>query len=356
MIDGLNFLRREERLAITLKRLYKSYGYRRFRLSSFDEYSLYSDNQSFLDGKDVISFSAGGKLLALRPDVTLSIIKNGVFGGNPQKLFYDEKVYRKTARGGFSEVSQIGVEIIGDTDIAAEIEICALTLNTLSAVGGDYVLDLSHTGIVSKTLESLNLKGGDGAFALRCLECKNVHDFKRFAEAQVLPAREASNFIKLMTVPGKDAKRYLDEINNTVDISEEIKELDAIINFTGEEHVNIDFSIGGDTEYYNGLIFKGYVNGIPHAVLSGGRYDRLIGKFTKGGKALGFALYLGELCKYFEEAPDMPDAVLIYGSDNALAALKKAEKLRAQGINLLMCGKPPEGFDGKIYYAENCND
>lgn len=349
---NLDFLRREERVSISLKALYKSYGYKEFKLSSFDEYSLYADNQSFIGGKDVIAFSAGGKLMALRPDVTLSIIKNGRFTDGTHKLFYDEKVYRKTAGGGFSEVSQIGVEIIGGVDAAAEAELCTLVLKTLAAVGGDYVLDLSHTGIVSKIIQSLNLSAADAAFALRCLESKNVHDFMRFAKSKRLDGQKVNAFTGLMNVPAKDAKRALEEISKTVEISEEIAELDKIITFVGGDKINIDFSIGGDTEYYNGVIFKGYVNGIPHAVLSGGRYDRLLNKFQKGGKATGFALYLGEICRYGEDKPAGPDAVLIYDGENALTALKKAEELRAKGINLLTCKTVPEGFAGKIYFAE----
>ena len=79
-------LRREERYALKLKNLYASYGYDEYKLCGFEDYSLYTENKSFLDGKGVLSFSVGGKTLALRPDVTLSVIKNvNVCDGTQQK-------------------------------------------------------------------------------------------------------------------------------------------------------------------------------------------------------------------------------------------------------------------------------
>lgn len=353
--NNFNFLTKEQKLSITLKALYKSYGYNEFRLPGFDEYSLYADNQSFIGGKDVVSFSVGGKLLALRPDVTLSIIKNGKSLGNTQKLFYDEKVYRKTARGGLAEVSQIGVEIIGDADIVSEAELCTLILKTLAEVNGDFVLDFSHTGIIVKLLDSLNLNGSNRTFAVKCLEGKNVHDFIRFAKNTNLDESKTQAFMSLINLSARsaEAKLTLDSINKIIDISEEIDEMFSLIEYVGGSKINIDFSIGGDTDYYNGLIFKGYVKGVPHAVLSGGRYDKLLSKFGRTEKAMGFALYLGELCKYLQDEQSMPDAVLVYSDESPSAVLQMAEDLRNNGIKLLTCKSVPAGFNGKIYYAEN---
>ena len=346
----------EERVCEKIKKLFENYGFKRYKLSSFDEYSVYSENLSFFGGKDVISFSAGGKLLALRPDVTLSIIKNGRFGKDTQKLFYDEKVYRKTPNGSFAEVSQLGAEVIGNVDILSEAELCLLALKTLSAVGRDYVLDLSHTGAVSKIMEKLGVSDSDKKIVLRCLESKNADEFKRFAEEKKLNKDAVESIVKLMTVPSERARDVLGEISGSIDLSEELKELDEIINFAANGKINIDFSLGGDTEYYNGLFFKGYVKGVPRAVLSGGRYDGLLKKFKKGESAAGFALYLGEICKYTEDKPSRPDAVLVYGGGNARTALIRAEKLRSEGIGLLTAREIPEGFEGEIYYAENGDD
>ena len=77
MIDE-NLLKREEKAIITLRSLYRKYGYMPYKMNKFEEYELYMRNKEFLVSDRIITFNdTNGKLLALKPDVTLSIIKNG---------------------------------------------------------------------------------------------------------------------------------------------------------------------------------------------------------------------------------------------------------------------------------------
>lgn len=347
-----NFLKAEERILLRLKSLYQSFGYEEYKLSSFEEYSLYAENQSFLSFKDVITFNAGGKLFALRPDVTLSIAKNV----NPiptHKLYYDEKVYRKSAGGGFAEVSQIGVEIIGQDDAVARAELCALMLGTLERVGRNYMVDASHMGIIVKVLDRMELNDGERAFALDCLRSKNVHDFLRFASRRGIAEEYVRAFEGLITLPAERtaALAALSGISQTVDIRSEISELEELISLSGGT-IDLDFSIVGDANYYNGMIFKGYVEGVPHAVLSGGRYDRLLDKFGKSGQAVGFALYLGELGRYLDEPCIQPEIALLYNDQSQDNGLVLASMLRAEGRKVLLCREIPAGFSGEVRRVE----
>ena len=76
-----------------------------------------------------------------------------------------------------------------------------------------------------------------------------------------------------------------------------LEELQALQNALGEagRGIRLDLSMADEMEYYNGLVFTGYVAGIPCAVLKGGRYDYLMQRFTPGANAIGFAIYLDEL-------------------------------------------------------------
>ena len=74
-------LRASEKIAFALRALYKKYGYLPYHMSKFEVYDLYAKNKDFLRGGGGITFNdTDGKLLALKPDVTLSIIKNGIDG------------------------------------------------------------------------------------------------------------------------------------------------------------------------------------------------------------------------------------------------------------------------------------
>ena len=108
-----------ERLTFSLRELYSRYGYRPYRMSKFEDYDLYSRNKDFLISDQVITFTdIGGKLKALKPDVTLSIIKNHT-DGDTKKLYYNENVYRVSkGTNSYKELMQAGVECIGDVDSA----------------------------------------------------------------------------------------------------------------------------------------------------------------------------------------------------------------------------------------------
>ena len=140
-----NILKNEERAVFALRALYKNYGYSPFKMSKFEEYDLYVRNKDFLVGDSVITFNdTDGKLLAMKPDVTLSIIKNTVDEDNvKRKVFYNENVYRvspKTHR--FKEIMQTGIECIGDIDITDVYEVVFLAAKSLSLISPDFVLDI----------------------------------------------------------------------------------------------------------------------------------------------------------------------------------------------------------------------
>ena len=73
----VEILTNQEKAVNKLRSLYLSYGYLSYKMSKFEEYDLYATNKDFLVSDRVITFTdTDGKLLALKPDVTLSILKN----------------------------------------------------------------------------------------------------------------------------------------------------------------------------------------------------------------------------------------------------------------------------------------
>ena len=89
-------LKNDEKAIFKLRELYSRYGYMRYKVSKFEEYDLYARNKSFLISENILTFTdTDGRLMALKPDVTLSIIKNiGNASEGVHKLYYNENVYR----------------------------------------------------------------------------------------------------------------------------------------------------------------------------------------------------------------------------------------------------------------------
>ncbi len=119
----LNVLRPQERVSLQLRLLYEQEGFRKYHMGRFEEYGLYQENRRFLSSEQVITFTdLDGRLLALKPDVTLSIAKNAQVGpGGCGRYYYQENVYRPSQESHtFREISQMGLECIGAVDDAAD--------------------------------------------------------------------------------------------------------------------------------------------------------------------------------------------------------------------------------------------
>ena len=106
---------------------------------------------------------------------------------------------------------------------------------------------------------------------------------------------------------------------------DELRTLYSMIKGTGyEEHIRVDFSIINDMNYYNGIVFAGFIDGISSGVLSGGRYDRLVHKMGKRAGAVGFAIYLDLLTEMDAVTDEYDvDVLIIYGADATLSEITK---------------------------------
>ena len=143
-------LTRDEIAVFTLRALYSEYGYSQYKMSKFEEYELYVRNKDFLVSDNVITFTdTDGRLLALKPDVTLSIIKNNK--DNPDGLIktqYNENVYRISgSTHSFSELMQVGIECIGNVGDGEISEVLFLASKSLDSISEDNVLAISQLDI-----------------------------------------------------------------------------------------------------------------------------------------------------------------------------------------------------------------
>ena len=169
-------LRRAEAATLRLRGLYESYGYRKYRMGRFEEYSLYAANKSFLLGENVPTFTdLDGRLMALKPDVTLSIAKNTKADKNTcEKVYYLESVYRESKESHtYKEISQMGLECMGGVDDCVIAEVLALALKSLADFETDYVLKISNMDFVVGLMEELPVNADQKDIILGLIRTKN---------------------------------------------------------------------------------------------------------------------------------------------------------------------------------------
>ena len=169
----------QEQVLFSLDALYYRRGYSRYKMSKFEEYDLYARNKDFLVDRSIITFmDTNGQLLALKPDVTLSIVKNSRDDETLlQKLYYNETVYRVSKSNcRFRELMQVGLECLGAIDDYCVCEVLTLAAQSLQAISPDSILDISHLGLLEELLDGIGIPAAQKAAALQCIGQKNIHE------------------------------------------------------------------------------------------------------------------------------------------------------------------------------------
>lgn len=324
-----------ERVASALRQLYAGYGYAPFKVQKFERYDLYAEFRRFLESEQILTFTdTDGRLMAMKPDVTLSIVKDTA-DGDTRKVFYHEAVYREQRRGeGFKEIAQMGLECLGELDAYAVGEVVMLAARSLRAIAERCILDVSHAGVVSGVVEDRVMTDEQRAAIFAAVGAKNIPALRQLcpddATAETLaalvslygPLAETLEQAKTIPLPRQSREALA-----------ELETLSRQLSVYGLGFVNLDFSVVNDVDYYNDVVFRGFVAGAAQGVLSGGRYDRLLQRMGKPGGAMGFAVYLDRLERVQEATADFDADVLLLcaSDDDAALAAQTAEELRAGG-------------------------
>ena len=257
-------------------------------------------------------FDSRGDLLALRPDVTLQIARMCAtrLAGQPGpfRFRYQERVFREAEgrpQAEAREMTQVGVELIGEAGAKADAEVVALFAESLLCAGAkDFRISIATVGVLRALLAS----------------CGVNEEWKE----GVLSAYHASNFVKLEELTSEDgareagvppvfasAIRSLSRIRGGREAVERVRDLvsplgcqdglddlDRVLDLLAEkgltDRILVDFSVMSSFDYYTGIVFVAFAPALGAPLGSGGRYDNTIGAFGESRPAAGFAFYLDQ--------------------------------------------------------------
>ena len=273
-------LQPKERASFALRALYEAAGCRKYHMGRFEEYGLYQENRSFLSSEQVITFTdLDGRLLALKPDVTLSIAKTAQPApGETLRYYYHENVYRPSAESHtFKEISQMGLEMLGAVGEAQVQQAVCLAARSLDALGAEWVLEVSHMGYLFGLFDALGVPDAARAKLLEKLREKNAHELRAAAGDAGLADAAADILCSVLSLCGS----YADTLAKAAALCRNdamraaVAELEALavpLEKAGGV-IRLDMTLAGEMEYYNGLVFQGYLKALPRPLLKGGRYD-----------------------------------------------------------------------------------
>ena len=325
MKNYIKNMSKKDLVLLNIRKMYDSYGYKKISLPSFEEYDLYNENKDFIDRNVLTVMSPNGKLLALRPDITLSVAKKVSKDQSLKysKIYYQENTYNLTKYVGYGEDEQLGIELIGKESTFLDFEIINLAVKSLDIINKKSMIVLSHAGFISSVFENFDLEYEIKEEILDCINRKNSHDIQKILKSNEHISENVKKLIyKIPELSGnlenieKELLKY--EINgNTKKILSELKQLNSLLmKFYKKSKIIFDFSVVKNLNYYNGIILQGYIEDFPNVILTGGRYDKLFEKFGVDTGAVGFAILTDGLKGYYKDT-DKKDFEVLIAYDNS---------------------------------------
>ncbi len=347
----------EERATLALRSLYEKYGYLPYKMTKFEEYDLYVKNRDFLVSDNLITFTdTNGRLMALKPDVTLSIIKNLGSTGSVKKLYYNENVYRTSGwasgtEGTFREIMQVGLECIGDIDTYSVSEVLMLAAMSLKCISGESILDISHLGVLEDVFSCMGISAEAEKKIFEHADEKSASSIREICLSDGCTGEDADALASVMAEYGRPGE-VMDKIGKLfggIAGRDNFRELEAAVACLSSagvtDMIRMDPGLVEDIRYYNGVVMKGYIKGVPQAVLSGGQYDKLLRRMGKDQKAIGFAVYMDTLERLRDASGKYDVDLLISYSDRAdpETVMKEAAAAVAKGWTVRVAKGIPEG-------------
>lgn len=288
------------------------------------------------------------RLMVVRPDSTMPIARMTATRlreqSLPVRLCYSQSVYRNkpSMRGRSDEIRQTGIELIGSSSKRAELEVMANALEVLASFKTEgYRFEIGHIGFFKALVNKLDC-GSEVTENIRSLiEVKNYPALNDLLD--ILGDNEATHALRQLPrlFGGEEvfeAAAALYSDNEALEVLAELHDTyDKICALGYSDVVTIDLGLVNKIDYYTGSVFKGYIEGCGDAVLSGGRYDKLLSEFGYDVPAAGFAVNVDAVARTEMKSSDYspkPVDVIVFGTDGyETEAVIHSRKLISQGCS-----------------------
>lgn len=302
----------------------------------------------------------GERDVALRYDLTVPLAR--VVAQYPElprpfRRFQIAPVWRaeKPARGRFREFFQCDGDIVGSPDVIADAEIIQMGTDMLRALGVEkFTVRINNRKILSGLMSEIGVEPGPAEMGiLRTIDkLPKIGEEKTrglLASENALEASAIDRIFEFLSIEGspREIQARLEGFYPADGVGAlGVKELGEVLDFLETvgllERVAVDLSIARGLNYYTGTIYETFLDDLPGfgAVMSGGRYDGLIGTFSREeipgvGISLGIDRLLaglGELGLLSEETTTASVLVTIFDPDLVAPAARAASKIREAGV------------------------
>ena len=303
-----------------------------------------------------------GRILLLRPDVTAQIARSvamGMVGEHfPLRLSYRATVFRYEPEhaGRDREIFQVGAELIGADDASADSEIIILLIECLRQVGlHSFKISLGHVGFFKGLLVRAGLSPEGQKRAEQAAARKDVPRLGEILSQERVTKQSAHRILDALELCGQadvlsKGRALAKGERPLVQALDRLASVYQVLCETGfQEAVLLDLGEFRGFDYYDGIVFDVFTDGIGVELGGGGRYDHLIGRFGRNLPSTGFALNVDRLFRGLnlsERTKSVGSEVLVVaplGLSTKLVSV--AQQLRRAGIRTVQRAIDPLGRD-----------
>lgn len=314
----------KNRLESRLASVFGAYGYNEVVPATLEYYDSFLPALGEHGMKNAFKFAdSDGSLLVLRPDPTVQILRLASrMEGDVKRVQYHLNTFEyltDTNSSRTREFSQAGVELMGRTGLAGDVEVIEMSVNALRACGlKSFVLEIGHVGFFEGLLSECQLNE-DKAFALKKLiASKDSLGTELFLQENSIEDKFIEKFSRLpLLFGGEEVLDVALEVCDNSACKSAIDELKRILEAATalglSENVSIDLGLLSLHDYYSGIVLRAGANG--KTILDGGRYDRLSERYGVP-QAVGFSIGTARLADVINQKEALPLPDLAYVCDD----------------------------------------
>lgn len=332
----------------------RSYGYEDIQTPTFEFFDVFSKEVGTTPSRELYKFfDKEGNTLVLRPDFTPSMARCAA------KYFMDEDVpirfcysgntftNNSNLQGKLKEATQMGAELIGEASVEADGEMAAMVIEALLATGlKDFQLSIGNVEYFKGICMEAGLDEETELELREFISGKNYFGAEDLLREKQVPGEYREALLQVTDLFGtyealEQAKLPIHN-ERSLNAVERLKALYQVLCYYGvEKYVSFDLGMLSKYHYYTGVIFKAYTYGVGDAIVKGGRYDTLLGRFGKEAPAIGFMVVVDDLMAALERQGikvNLPPKaeIMEYSKDTYQEVLAKAKKLRQEGKRAVM--------------------
>ncbi|WP_051271433.1 ATP phosphoribosyltransferase regulatory subunit [Shimazuella kribbensis] len=339
--------RKKREMESRLSEVFSSWGYQEVMTPALEYAETVGRASAISEDKMFRLIGQERAMLVLRPDQTAPIARmvNSLLQHEklPLRLFYHASVFRtqEQAAGRRAELYQSGVELIGEASVKADAELVALAISALQTCQtSSFRLVLGHVALLSALLTAVCPPEDQRSQLIGYLNHRDYVGFEALLH-QLEDKKGVSDLLRLCR--GLDKKEYLEPLlshssDQVVEAAKQLTRIWEILEDYGyESYLTVDIRLLGKLDYYTGMYFEGFAEGVGFAILSGGRYDQLYGQFGRSLPATGFAFRMNNLLETSNiDMEATKQTILYYPVFLRKAAITKAKELRESGYAVIL--------------------